>query len=155
LLKLYGVGHAKPEPSHTRPAQERKTTDRCEGVVMPDMTESAALETALAYHRAWTSGDLDRAFAYVADDIICRAPGGDITGRDAYRGFLGGFAANLTGLTDVAAFGDEAHVLLFYYPHTAATSAAPAAEYFTIRDGRIVESLLVFDRLSFTPPPEQ
>jgi len=119
---------------------------------MPDITESAALETALAYHRAWTSGDLDRAIAYVADGIICRAPGGDITGREAYRGFLGGFAANLTGLTDVAAFGDEEHVLLFYYPHTAVTSAAPAAEHFTIRDGRIVESPLVFDRLSFTSP---
>jgi len=76
---------------------------------MTDISQSAALETALAYHRAWTSGDLDGAIAHVADDMICRAPGGDITGKDAYRGFLGGFAANVTGLTDVAAFGDEEH----------------------------------------------
>ncbi len=122
---------------------------------MTDISQSAALETALAYHRAWTSGDLEGAIAHVADDIICRAPGGDITGKDAYRGFLGGFAANVTGLTDVAAFGDEEHVVLFYYPHTAATSTAAAAEHFTIRDGQIVESLLVFDRLSFTPPQQQ
>jgi len=122
---------------------------------MTEIPESAALETALAYHRAWTTGDLDRAMAHVADDIICRAPGGDITGKDAYRGFLGGFASNVTGLTDVAAFGDEEHVVLFYYPHTAATRTAAAAEHFTIRDGQIVESQLVFDRLSFAPPQQQ
>jgi len=122
---------------------------------MTDISQSAALETALAYHRAWTSGDLEGAIAHVADDIVCRAPGGDITGKDAYRGFLGGFAANVTGLTDVAAFGDEEHVVLFYYPHTAATSTAAAAEHFTIRDGQIVETQLVFDRLSFTPLQQQ
>jgi hypothetical protein len=35
------------------------------------MTEpgGAALETALAYHRAWTGGDFERAMSYVADDI--------------------------------------------------------------------------------------
>jgi len=122
---------------------------------MTDISQSAALETARAYHRAWTSGDLDGAIAHVADDIICQAPGGDITGKDAYRSFLGGFAANVTGLTDVAAFGDEEHVVLFYFPHTAATSTAAAAEHFTIRDGQIVESQLVFDRLSFTPQQQQ
>ena len=117
--------------------------------------QSAALQTALAYHKGWTSGDIDGAMAYVSDDIVCRAPGGDITGKDAYRGYLGGFAQHLSGLTDVAAFGDDEHVVLFYYPHTAATNAAPAAEHFTIRDGQIVESLLVFDRLSFAPPQDQ
>lgn len=116
---------------------------------------SAALEIALAYHRAWTSGDLDGAMAYVIDDIVCQAPDGDITGKDAYRGYLGAFTQFMTGLTDVAAFGDEEHALLFYCPHTAVTSTAPAAEHFTIRDGKIVKSRLVFDRLSFTPPEEQ
>lgn len=116
---------------------------------------STALETVLAYHQAWTSGDIDGAMADVADDIVCRAPGGDITGKDAYGGFLAGFAPNLTGLSDVATFVDGDHVALFYYPQTAVTSTAPAAEYFTVRGGRIVENLLVFDRLSFVPPDEQ
>ena len=46
-------------------------------------------------------------------------------------------------------------MVLFYYPHTAATSTAAAAEHFTIRDGQIVETQLVFDRLSFTPLQQQ
>ncbi len=122
---------------------------------MASTCQSTALDTASVFHRAWTSGDLDGAFGHVADDIICRAPGGDITGKDAYRSYLGGFSQMMTGLTDVAAFGDDEHALLFYYPHTAVTSTAPAAELFTIRDGKIVESRLVFDRLSFGPPPQK
>lgn len=122
---------------------------------MTDENSSPALRTALAYHRAWTSGDLDGAMAHVSDEVVCRAPDGDIVGKEAYRGYLGGFLQVMTGLTDVAAFGDEEQALLFYCPHTAATSTAPAAEHFTLRDGQIVESRLVFDRLSFAPPQDQ
>lgn len=118
-------------------------------------TQSPALETALAYHRAWTSGDLDGAMAHVADDIVCRAPGQELNSKSEYRSYLGGFSQMMTGLTDVAAFGDDEHVVLFYFPHTAVTSTAPAAEHFTIRDGRIVESLLVFDRISYAPTPSE
>lgn len=122
---------------------------------MTDDGPSPALRTALAYHRAWTSGDLAGAMAHVSDDIVRRAPDGDIIGKDAYRSYLGGFLQVMTGVTDVAAFGDQEQALLFYCPHTAATSTAPAAEHFTLRDGQIVESRLVFDRLSFAPPQDQ
>ncbi len=40
----------------------------------------------------------------------------------------------------------------FYYPQTASTATAPAGECFTVRDGKIVENVLVFDRPSFGPP---
>jgi len=52
-------------------------------------TTSPALRIALAYYQAWTSHDLDRAMSYIADDIICDAPGGQLAGAAAYRGFLG------------------------------------------------------------------
>lgn len=116
---------------------------------------SPAFRTALAYHQAWTNGDLDGAMAYVAENIVCRAPGSDISGRDAYRDYLGDFLRVFTGWTHVGAFGNEEHALLFYYPHTEVTTTAPAAEHFTIRDERIVKNLLVFDRLSYAPPQEQ
>lgn len=116
------------------------------------MTQASADEIVQDYHRAWTSGDLDLAMALVADDIVCRAPGVDLTGKDAYREFVGGFAPALTGITDIAGFADGERVALFYYPETSATTTAPAAECFTVRDGRIAESVLIFDRLSFGPP---
>jgi ketosteroid isomerase-like protein len=116
------------------------------------MTPTSAFEIVKDYHQAWTSGDVDGAMAVVADDIVCRAPGRDLTGKEAYRGYIAGFAPSLTGLADIAGFADGDRVALFYYPQTAATRTAPAAECFTVRDGKIAESVLVFDRLSFGPP---
>jgi ketosteroid isomerase-like protein len=117
------------------------------------MTPAPAVSIVQDYHRAWTSGDVERVMAYVADDISCRAPGGDLTGKPAHRAYIAGFAPALTGLADITGFADGDRVALFYYPQTAATATAPAAECFTVRDGKIVESVLVFDRLSFGPPP--
>ncbi|WP_286158845.1 nuclear transport factor 2 family protein [Arthrobacter sp. YC-RL1] len=106
----------------------------------------------LDYHRAWTSGNVDLAMSYVSDDITCRSPGADFQGKDAYRTFIAGFAPTLVGIGEIAEFVDGDRVALFYYPQTAATSTAPAAELFTITDGKIVENILIFDRLSYGPP---
>ncbi|MGO2860141.1 MAG: nuclear transport factor 2 family protein [Brevibacterium sp.] len=124
------------------------------------MSEHTAQEIVRRYHRAWTTGEIDEAMSLVADDIFCRAPGIDFEGKAAYREFIGGFAPNLTGITDIAEFtdadstADGERVALFYYPETAATTTAPAAELFTIRDGLISESILIFDRLSYVPPEQ-
>ncbi len=59
--------------------------------------------------------------------------------------------AKLTGVETTAAFGDETTAVLFYYPHTEATTEAATAEQFTVEDGKITSSVLVFDRLSFAP----
>ena len=115
-------------------------------------TASPALRTALAYHQAWTSKNLDQAMTHIADDIICDAPGAQISGAQQYRGFLGRFMTQLTGVQTVAAFGDNTTAVLFYYPHTANASDAPTAECFTVSGGKITRSVLVFDRPSFAPP---
>lgn len=118
------------------------------------MRQGSAYDVVKKYHQAWTGGDIETAMAYVADDVVCRAPGADLHGIEAYREFIGGFAPRLTGIGDIAEFSDAAHVALFYYPQTAATSTTPAAEYFTVKDGKIGESVLIFDRLSYGPPPQ-
>jgi len=115
-------------------------------------TTSLALATALAYHQAWTSQNLDQAMTYIADAITCDAPGAQITGAQQYREFLGRFMTQLTGVETVAAFGDDSTAVLFYYPQTANTSSAPTAECFTVAGGKITRSVLVFDRPSFAPP---
>jgi hypothetical protein len=119
---------------------------------MTDPSTPPALATALAYHQAWTSQNLDQAMTYIADDISCDAPGARISGAQPYRDFLGGFMAQLTGVQTVAAFGDDTTAVLFYYPHTANTRNAPTAECFTVTGGKITRSVLVFDRPSFAPP---
>lgn len=109
-------------------------------------------ETVLAFHEAWTGGDIDAAMDYVAADVVCRAPGEDLVGREAYRAYLAGFAPMLTGQSPIATLADGDRVALFYHPHTPVTTTAPAAECFTVRDGLIAENVLVFDRPSFAPP---
>lgn len=116
------------------------------------MTHSPTLDLVKAYHRAWTSGDLEAAMSLVDDDIVCRAPGIDLHGKEAYAEFIGGFAPMLTGIGDIAELAEVDRAALFYYPQTAETTTAPAAELFTVRDGRIVHSVLIFDRLSYAPP---
>lgn len=118
------------------------------------MTKSTAYDVVKTYHHAWTSGDIETAMSHVADDVTCRAPGVDLDGKDAYREFIGGFAPALTGIADIAELVDEERVALFYYPQTAATSTTPAAELFTVRDGKISTSVLIFDRLSYGPPEQ-
>jgi SnoaL-like protein len=112
-------------------------------------TTSPALAVALAYHRAWTSHDLDTAMSYVADDIVCDAPAGRLEGAAAYRAFMGPFVGMLTGSELIAAFGDEHTALIMYDTATVPVPSAPGAECLTVVDGRIVRSRFLFDRAPF------
>jgi hypothetical protein len=44
-------------------------------------------------------------------------------------------------------------VILIYYPQTVQTQTTPAAEYFTVSEGLIQKSILIFDRRAYAPPP--
>jgi hypothetical protein len=112
-------------------------------------TTSPALRTALAYHQAWTSHDLDKAMSYIADDIVCDAPAGRLEGADAYRGFMGPFVQILTGSELIAAFGDAQTALIMYDTETVPVKSAPGAECVTVNDGKITYSRFVFDRAPF------
>jgi ketosteroid isomerase-like protein len=113
------------------------------------MTAGTALQVALAYHRAWTAGDLEQAMRYVADDVVCLAPSGRHEGAEAFRGFMGPFAASLTRAELLAAFGDEETALVMYDTDTVQVRGAPGAECVTVRDGRIVHMRIIFDRTPF------
>jgi SnoaL-like domain len=110
---------------------------------------SAALSTALAYYQAWTGKDLDRAMRYVAEDVVCENPTGRIEGLEAFRQFMTPFAQMLTGSDLLGAYGDADTAVLVYNPHTTLVADAPSAERFTVRNGRIVHDLLIFDRTPF------
>jgi ketosteroid isomerase-like protein len=114
-----------------------------------DESSSAALETALAYYRAWTRGDFERAMTYIAEDIVCQAPAGRIEGAEAFRGFMGPFAKILTRSELIAAFGDETKAVLMYDADTVPVKDAPGAECLTVRNGKISHLRIIFDRLPF------
>jgi hypothetical protein len=112
-------------------------------------TPSLPMEIALAYHRAWTSRDMDTAMKYVADDVVCDAPPGRLTGVTALRGFMEPFANTLTSSQLMAAYGDDRGTVLMYDTSNTAVASAPAAELYQVREGRITAIRIVFDRLPF------
>jgi hypothetical protein len=115
------------------------------------MTENngPALDVALAYHRAWTSHDFEKAMTYIAPDIQCHAPSGLLVGAEAFRGFMGPFSQILTRSELLAAFGDEQTAVLVYDTDTIPVQGAPAAEHITVRDGQIAGMRIIFDRAPF------
>jgi hypothetical protein len=111
--------------------------------------QSEAVRVALAYHRAWTNHDVDGAMKYVGADVVVEAPDGRTEGAEALRESVGHFAEVLKSATLWAAFGDEETAVLMYDTESTIVPSAPGAEHVTVRDGKIVHSRLIFDRLPF------
>jgi ketosteroid isomerase-like protein len=114
-----------------------------------DTKTGTALQVALDYFTAWTGGDMDKAMTYVADDVVCDAPAGRIEGAAAYREFMAPFARMLIRADMLSAQGDDERATVVYDTETRLVASAPAAEWVTVRDGRIVYSRFIFDRLPF------
>ena len=136
---------APPTTTHHQPGPPLQCAQEA---IMP-ATGSSALYTALAYHRAWSSHDLDRAMGYIAPDIVCHAPAGPIIGADAFRDYIGPISKNLTRSELIAAFGDTHTAVLIYDTDTVPVHHAPAAEHHTIKDGQIIRLQIIFDRAPF------
>jgi limonene-1,2-epoxide hydrolase len=109
----------------------------------------AALETALAYHEAWSRGDFETAMKHVAQDIVCLAPTGRVEGAEAFRAFMGPFTQSVTRYELLAAFGDDTTAVVMYDTDTVLVSGAPGAECVKVVDGRITHMRIVFDRVPF------
>lgn len=116
--------------------------------------DEASLEVVLKFHHAWTSGDVDGAMEQVTEDFVCHTPGDGSLDKEQYRDYLASFVPMLTGAVDLARLVDKDRVALFYYPQTAVTENTLAAELFKLRNGKIAETSLAFDRMSYIPPEE-
>ena len=119
---------------------------------MTEPSTPAALATALAYHQAWTSQNLDQAMTYIADGITCnarvaRSPGPGSTGTFSAGSWPSSLASRLSpaSATTPPLCCSTTRIL-----PTSATPRPPSA--FTVADGKITRSVLVFDRPSFAPP---
>lgn len=118
-------------------------------------TESPALTVALAYHRAWTSHNVDEALQYVSEDVICDAPSRQLHGMVEYRPFLANFAPIVKGYDMVAAIADGDTAVLIYDLHTIPVSSGLTCECFTVTSGRITRNRLIFDQTPYTAARQQ
>lgn len=124
------------------------------------MTEEAIagqspVDVAMAYHEAWTSKNVGAALSYVADDVICDSPSGQLQGIGQYRPFLANFAPLVKGYDMIAALGDEHTAILVYDLHTIPVSSGLICECFTVDEGRITRNRLIFDQTPYTAARQQ
>jgi len=110
-------------------------------------TNGLAQKIAEAYARAWTSGDVDKAMTYLADDIVCDAPAGRVEGVAAYRPFTQEFVDVLTSATITKVLADDTSAAIVYSFDTQWVKDFRCMEYVTVEDGKIKHILTVFDRL--------
>jgi hypothetical protein len=66
---------------------------------------------------------------------------------------MGPFVQILLRSQLIAAFGDDEQAVVVYDTETVPVKSGPGAEAVTVRDGRIVYSRFIFDRLPFQRPP--
>lgn len=117
---------------------------------MPDHTSAESVVDA--YHQAWTTGDVDQALTYLADDVRCHAPDESVTTKDDWRHYLVSFVPMLTAAPEHTRMVDGNRIALWYFPQTAVTTTTLASELFIVEAGQITEIHLAFDRLGYLPP---
>ena len=108
-------------------------------------TTGSARKIADEYVRAWLGGDVEKALSFIADDVVCEAPNGQIKGLEGYRQFLQPFAAALISGELTGVLGDDDHAATVYLVQTPFATDFRGMEYLTVKDGRITHVVSVFD----------
>jgi predicted ester cyclase len=107
----------------------------------------SAQEIAGDYARAWLAGDAETALSYIADDVVCEAPSGQVQGLDGYRQFLAPFVSLIVAgsgnLVDV--LGNDDRAATVYTLDMPFAKDFRGAEYLTVNDGKITRIISVFD----------
>lgn len=111
----------------------------------PNPSPATPAVMARAYTAAWTRHDMDTAASYLADDVTFDSPTSHSDGKEAYMQGLSTFARVVTGVTILAAFGDETQALIMYDLATVPFGSMTSAELLTFREGKIVADVLTFD----------
>ena len=99
-----------------------------------------------AYHDAWSTGDIEKARSYLANDLDFQGSIDTFTKADDFVVELKQFQSMLRGVTMLQSYFDDAGAALLYDCDTATPAGViRTAEFFRVRDGKIVEIRLVFD----------
>jgi limonene-1,2-epoxide hydrolase len=118
------------------------------------MTTSKATELVERFSNAWTSGDFDTARTLLADDCHFKGPLDEFHRADDYIGALRRLQGMLKGVEAGTVISEGDEVADFHVLDTP-VGKAPVAEWFTVRNGKIVAIRAYFDARPFagSQPP--
>ena len=98
------------------------------------------------YHNAWTSGDMKKARAYLADDLDFQGSIDTFRRADDFIASLAMFQKMLQTVNLIQSFFSESGAALLYDCDTMSPAGViRTAEFFTVKDGKIKSIRLVFD----------
>ena len=97
------------------------------------------------YHNAWTSGDMKKARAYLADDLDFQGSIDTFRRADDFIASLAMFQKMLQTVNLIQSFFSESGAALLYDCDTMSPAGViRTAEFFTVKDGKIKSIRLVF-----------
>lgn len=100
------------------------------------MRNSNALTVARAYHRAWSTRDLDRISGYLAEDLQVEVPINSYPDKASFLDAVQRTAQMTSNVTLLAELGTEDEAMLLY-DMTLPIGDLRIAEHFTVENGRI------------------
>jgi ketosteroid isomerase-like protein len=109
------------------------------------MAVSDATAVAIGCLAAWSSGDLDRARTYFADDVTFVGPLATTKGVDEYIAGLERLIELVTGADVQRTITEGDEVCVIYDLVTRIAGAVPTVGWYTIRDGKVAAVRVYFD----------
>ena len=98
------------------------------------------------YSKAWSSGDLETARSYLADDLSFRGSIESFNDADSLIRAISVFLRILKSVNMISSFYDQNEAVLMYDCVTDSPAGTiRTVEYFNVNDGKISEIKLIFD----------
>jgi len=116
------------------------------------MAQQTAKDVVTRYNRALEARDFTAARGFLADGLRFDGPIDHFVKADDYIGAITRLFGMVKGIENQATMVDGDEVALFYVLDTP-VAKAPVAEWYTVRNGKIVHLRAYFDARPFSPPP--
>ena len=113
-----------------------------------------ATDVVRRYRDALTAGDFSTARGFLADNLRFEGPIDQLDRADDYIDAVSRLHAIVKGVEPKATIADGDDVAVFYVLQTVVANA-PVAEWYTVREGKIVELRAYFDARPFAAQPRQ
>jgi hypothetical protein len=105
----------------------------------------SALDLALQYHRAWTTGRFEDAAVLLAEELETEVPLNSYAARAEWVSALTRFGSQVDRVEMVSALADANEAVLLYDMHSASFGVLRIAEHFTVSAGLICRIRHVHD----------
>lgn len=115
------------------------------------MVEMTATDVVEKYSRALAGRDFAAARSLLADDLRFEGPIDRFDRADDYMKAISGLYGMVKGVEHQATIAQGDDVAVFYLLDTP-MAKAPVAEWYTVRDGKVVQLRAYFDARPFAPP---